>query len=112
MPGMPRPVADRPRKTTTQANRPTWANGINQRAAPALKRPVMQIYLFISKLQPSVRAFTSDPAGGNLPAEYAPWRPIIRRRMISAGSKDDPIMVGGKRRVFPRERGRGAPREE
>jgi hypothetical protein len=33
----------------------------------------MAIYLFVSKTTPSLRAFTSDPGGANLPADYGPW---------------------------------------
>jgi hypothetical protein len=34
----------------------------------------MQVYIFISESEPSVRAFTADQTGANLPVEYAPWR--------------------------------------
>jgi hypothetical protein len=38
-------------------------------------KAAMQIYLFVSSTEPNVRAFTSDPTGGNLPTAYAPWQP-------------------------------------
>jgi hypothetical protein len=42
----------------------------------------MQIYLFASNSHPSVSAFTADKAGGNLPADYAPWFPVSADRTI------------------------------
>jgi hypothetical protein len=36
----------------------------------------MQVHLFVSTTYASVRAFTSDPTGDNLPPDYAPWRPF------------------------------------
>jgi hypothetical protein len=42
----------------------------------------MQIYLFASNSHPSVSAFTSDKAGGNLPADYAPWFPVNTGRTV------------------------------
>jgi hypothetical protein len=34
----------------------------------------MTLYFFASRLVSSVRAFTSDATGANLPADYAPWK--------------------------------------
>jgi hypothetical protein len=33
----------------------------------------MEIYFFVSRPEPNVKAFTSDQSGANLPADYAPW---------------------------------------
>jgi hypothetical protein len=33
----------------------------------------MLMYLFVSTARPSIRAFTSDRTGTNLPRDYAPW---------------------------------------
>jgi hypothetical protein len=46
----------------------------------------MQIYHFASHSHPSVSAFTSDKAGDNLPADYAPWFPVNPDRAIFADS--------------------------
>jgi hypothetical protein len=49
----------------------------------------MEIYVFISTTRPSVRAFTSDRTGGNVPADFAPWRAANGGRPFVAGS--DPV---------------------
>jgi hypothetical protein len=36
----------------------------------------MNIYRFASSCYETVSAFTWDATGGNLPADYAPWRPL------------------------------------
>jgi hypothetical protein len=51
----------------------------------------MQIYIFISDLRASVRAFTADATGGNLPPEYAPWHAVNGGRARAIGSDHDPI---------------------
>jgi hypothetical protein len=49
----------------------------------------MEVYIFISTTQASVRAFTSDMTGGNLPADLAPWRATNGGRPLAGGS--DPV---------------------
>lgn len=51
----------------------------------------MQIYLFASNSHPSVGAFTSDKAGGNLTADYAPWFPVNAGRTILIDSLSERI---------------------
>jgi hypothetical protein len=36
----------------------------------------MKIYVFSSFSEPSIKYYTCDPTGGNLPADYAPWRDV------------------------------------
>jgi hypothetical protein len=36
----------------------------------------MIMYRFVSSRYETVRAFTRDATGGNLPADYVPWRPL------------------------------------
>jgi hypothetical protein len=55
-------------------------------------RDVMQIYIFVSDLRTSIRAFTADTTGGNLPAEYAPWHAVNGGRAMAAGSHQDPVV--------------------
>jgi hypothetical protein len=56
--------------------------------ATVLKCP-MDIYRFDSDSTPTVRAFTSDLTGNNLPADYAPWHAVGGRvELIGSG---DPI---------------------
>jgi hypothetical protein len=50
----------------------------------------MQIYLFASETHAAVKALTSDQTGGNLPADYAPWRSVDNGREAPIGSKVDP----------------------
>jgi hypothetical protein len=45
----------------------------------------MQVYLFISKRDSSVLAFTSDWVGANLPPNFAPWTPLGSRPMSVDG---------------------------
>jgi hypothetical protein len=51
----------------------------------------MEIYLFASDRHPSVSAFSSDKAGGNLPTDYAPWLTVNNGRAIPIGSSSDKI---------------------
>jgi hypothetical protein len=60
----------------------------------------MQIYIFISESQPSVRAFTEDGTGGNLPREYAPWRAANAGRAMLIGSASDPVAKAVQRDGF------------
>jgi hypothetical protein len=45
----------------------------------------VQVYLFISKRDLSVLAFTSHPTGANLPPDFAPWAPLGSRPMSADG---------------------------
>lgn len=36
----------------------------------------MQVFVFQSEKDKDIVGFSDDPAGGNLPAEFAPWQPI------------------------------------
>ena len=51
----------------------------------------MKVYLFNSDREPSVSAFTSDESGRNLPAHFAPWRPLNGGKGLYLGSASDPI---------------------
>jgi hypothetical protein len=42
----------------------------------------MKIYVFSSFSEPSVNYYTFDPTGGNLPADYAPWRNVTMETML------------------------------
>jgi hypothetical protein len=53
----------------------------------------MQVYIFISEVDPNLRAFTSDETGGNLPAEHAPWRAANGGKSMIFGSDRDPIAI-------------------
>jgi hypothetical protein len=53
----------------------------------------VQVYILISESDPRLRAFTSDVTGGNLPAEYAPWRPTNGGKPMHIASPNDPIGV-------------------
>jgi hypothetical protein len=63
----------------------------------------MHIYLFASRPEPSVRAYTSDLTGANLPADYAPWDKLDRpSRTVSIPNYDDggPISTAIDRQGF------------
>ena len=47
----------------------------------------MQVYIFSSAKEPSIKCFTEIQAGGNLPVHYAPWRPVAS----GAVHEGDPI---------------------
>jgi hypothetical protein len=51
----------------------------------------MQVYVFTSAFDPTVRAFSNDPRGGNLPPEHAPWRRDSRDNMITIDPATDPM---------------------
>jgi hypothetical protein len=53
----------------------------------------MTVFLFISESDPTVRAFTADGTGNNLPAEYAPWRATNSGKAFYLGSANDPITI-------------------
>jgi hypothetical protein len=53
----------------------------------------MEIYLFVSKSEPKVRAFTWDKTGGNLPSDFAPWEASVRRSSVLVGYSSDPIAL-------------------
>ena len=60
----------------------------------------MQIYLFTSMKDPKVSGFTSDSTGQNLPAEFAPWRPVNGGTALSTGAGADPVSVEVRERGF------------
>ncbi len=60
----------------------------------------MQIYLYISEKDPTVSCFTSDPAGANLPTEFAPWRQSNGGNSLSAGAGADPVSVEVRERGY------------
>jgi hypothetical protein len=51
----------------------------------------MNIYTFVSVSIPSVRAFTTDVSGDNLPTDYAPWRAPSGGNVMLLKSDTDPI---------------------
>jgi hypothetical protein len=53
----------------------------------------MEIYLFVSKSQPKVRAFTCDETGANLPTDFAPWEMSVRRSAVPVRDCSDPIAL-------------------
>jgi hypothetical protein len=55
----------------------------------------MPIYIFASRFHSSVKAFTSDETGGNLPDDYAPW--YAAGRAIPVGLDADPVAKAMKR---------------
>jgi hypothetical protein len=57
----------------------------------------MQIYIFASGSHPNVSGFTSDQTGGNLPAEYVPWRPVNGGKAMLVGSDIDPVATAVER---------------
>jgi hypothetical protein len=61
----------------------------------------MAIYLFVSEVEPGVKAFTADQSGANLPAAYAPWSISEgRRSTIRSREDDDPVSLMVKRRGY------------
>jgi hypothetical protein len=36
----------------------------------------MRIFIFKSQAQPTLRAFTDDPGGRQLPSQFAPWHAV------------------------------------
>lgn len=53
----------------------------------------MQVYIFISEIDPKLRAFTADETGGNLPTDYAPWQAVNGGRPLFLASARDPIAM-------------------
>ena len=53
----------------------------------------MRVYLFVSERDTNVSAFTSDDTGGNLPADYGPWRALNGGRGMFLGSVSDRIAI-------------------
>jgi len=45
----------------------------------------MQVYLFNSRQEPAVLAFSTDSAGTNLPASLGPWIPLGDRQISEHG---------------------------
>jgi hypothetical protein len=48
----------------------------------------MAIFIFSSAVEPSIKCYTCDSTGKNLPAPYAPWRNVSR---IGTSSLCDPV---------------------
>jgi hypothetical protein len=59
------------------------------------QKPEMQVYVFISETV-SLRAFTTDQTGGNLPAAYAPWRVSNGGKAITVGDASHLLAVALK----------------
>ena len=57
------------------------------------------MFIFVSATHPSVKAFTADETGENLPAEYAPWRRISNGQALPVG-ENDPVAIAVKRDGF------------
>jgi hypothetical protein len=53
----------------------------------------MEIYRFESSTHTSVKAFTADATGANLPADYAPWAPSGKGSAVPIGRDTDPIAL-------------------
>jgi hypothetical protein len=51
----------------------------------------MQVYVFTAAFDPTVRAFSQDSTGSNLPTEHAPWRRDSRGAVITINPEIDPI---------------------
>jgi hypothetical protein len=51
----------------------------------------MQIYLFASRLEPNLMAFTVDPTGANLPSNYGPWETAGTGAAVPVGPTADPV---------------------
>jgi hypothetical protein len=51
----------------------------------------MRLYLFISRVERSLRAFTPDETGRNLPDERGPWYAAGSGSIISTGGDVDKI---------------------
>ena len=45
---------------------------------------IMRIFVFKSEANPQLRAFGGDLAGGQLPKQFAPWRPLAPSRPTAA----------------------------
>ena len=60
----------------------------------------MRAYLFASDLDPSVNAFSELATGGNLPAEYAPWRALNGGTSLLVGPASMKILETMKRDGF------------
>jgi hypothetical protein len=53
----------------------------------------MHVHIFGSITWPSVKAFTSDETGANLPTDYSPWRQGKNARATKIDSLSNPIAV-------------------
>jgi hypothetical protein len=62
---------------------------------PARRYDAVMLYLFVSSAEPNVRAFTSDPAGANLPTASAPWKPSGSGAAIPVRDPVDPVSRAG-----------------
>ena len=53
----------------------------------------MAIFVFISTRDPNVVGFTASQDGGNLPFQYAPWRPATDGGAVMLGDDTDASTV-------------------
>jgi hypothetical protein len=60
----------------------------------------MQIYIFASETHTTVSALTSDHTGGNLPPDYAPWRPVNSGRALPTGTQAGSVVDAVRRNGF------------
>jgi hypothetical protein len=59
----------------------------------------MQIFRFASDSY-RISASTSDATGGNLPANYAPWRAVNDGNALVVGAKTDPVAMAVTRNGY------------
>jgi hypothetical protein len=59
----------------------------------------MRIYVFISKSDPDVLAFTFDETGAGLPSVNG-WRPVGDPDLFFVGTEGDPILEAVRRDGF------------
>jgi hypothetical protein len=57
----------------------------------------MDVYMFASRTYSSIRAFTSDKTGGNLPDSYAPWYPTDDGQATSFDDETHPVAMAVRR---------------
>jgi hypothetical protein len=57
----------------------------------------MEIYFFVSQAEPSIRAFTSDRTGANLPSAYSPWSASNSGASIPTGGDGGMVAKAVKR---------------
>jgi hypothetical protein len=69
------------------------------RSPSPVRQQAMQIYVFSSVRNSSVRAFTSDSTAANLPIAYAPWHSSMDTAVPTWGLAD-PIMAAVQRDGF------------
>ena len=60
----------------------------------------MHVYVFVTTSDPTVRAFSHDAKGDNLPAEYAPWRRDSGDDVIAIDLPADPMAKDIRRKGY------------